>query len=83
MLHADMGIYYDYVPNPVTGTTTHTYFSQGNNRTLTQGTAPNNFPLAPNRAQQAFEYANNNTLFLNMFIEAMKKMTAVPNEFTK
>jgi len=49
---------------------------------LTQGTHAKNFPLAPARAQQAFNYAKNNTLFLHDLIEAMKKLSNVPNEFT-
>jgi len=53
MLHSDMGIYYDYVPH-AKKILSYTYFPQGNNKTLTQGKAKNNLPLAPNRAQQAF-----------------------------
>ena len=83
MLHADMGIYYDYTPDAVTKTTSYVYYPQGNNATLTQGNLPNSAPLAPNRAQQAFNYAKNNTLFLNDLIEAMKKMLSVPNTATE
>jgi len=79
MLHADMGIYYDYTPDPVTQTTTYTYFPQGSNSVLTAGTSSSHFPLAATRAQQAFEYANNNVLFLDDLISAMKKLSNVPN----
>ena len=35
MLHADMGIYYNYTPDPITHATTYKYYPQGNNQTLT------------------------------------------------
>jgi hypothetical protein len=31
MLHADMGIYFDYTPDPINHTTTYKYYPQGNN----------------------------------------------------
>ena len=68
MLHADVGIYFDYTPDPVTSTTSYTYFPQGNNSTLTAGSSATNAPLAGTRAQQAFNYAKNNTLFLDDLI---------------
>ena len=68
MLHSDMGIYYNYTIDPLTKRTASIYYPQGNNATLTQLNGTNRAPLAPDRAQQAFNYAKNNTLFLNDII---------------
>ena len=56
------------------------YYPQGNNERLIR-TNPNVQPLAPNRSQQAWNYAKNNVLYLGDLIESYKKMLAVPNEF--
>jgi len=78
MLHSDMGIYYEYTPD-ANQSTNYTYYPQGYNTTLTAGNHSRSFPLAGARAQQAFRYAKNNTLFLHDLIEAMKKLTTVPS----
>jgi len=65
LLHTDMGIYFDYEPDPKTNFTYRSYFPQGHNKELSSSEDENALPIAFKRASQAFGYAKDNKLFLN------------------
>ena len=61
MLISDMGIYYDYTPDP--DSLNFPYYPQGNNKVLTSRNHPNDHPIAQKRAEQAWKYSKNNNVF--------------------
>jgi len=77
MLISDMGIYYDFTPDP--DSLNFPYYPQGNNKFLKSRENPGDHPIAYKRARQAWNYAKDNSLFQDDLTKAFVKLLTVPS----